>query len=372
MHNHTTLQFVTLPTILTNWPWPRKLSEYYQDAGAESAAWVESFHPFHGRSIEAFRKCDFSLLASLTYSPREKSLSSLFPSTSHYVLIFCPAIIRLAWDLMHLFFVFDEYTDVEDKRGAQAVHQVIREILANPEEPSQQKDACVSAIARDFWLRARASVPAGASCIRHFVDAWTSYTAAVIEEADDRANKRYRSFEDYMRIRKNTAGGAPTLALTEFGLDLPDEVFDHPIVASLRDRAETLIVLVNDIYSFIMEKSRGLAIHNGVEIVMRERNISIQEAMDWLGNYCNELAGSFLIEFESLPSWGPDVDARVAKYVNGLGQWVRGIDDWHFESARYFGSAGPVIKQTRIAGLAPPSRGYVSRCSRRGSTYDTM
>ncbi|KXN86840.1 Delta(6)-protoilludene synthase [Leucoagaricus sp. SymC.cos] len=353
MQNHTNPGFVMLPTILTNWPWCWKLSDYYQVASTESAAWVESFHPFHGQSIEAFRDCNFSLLASLTYSPREKP------------------IIRLACDLMHLFFVFDEYTDVADKRGAQALHQAIQEILANPEKPGQQKDTCVSAIARDFWLRARALVPAGASCIRHFVDAWTSYTAAVIEEADDRANKRYRSFEDYMRIRKNTAGGAPTLALIEFGLDLPDEVFDHPIVTSLRDRAETLIVLVNDIYSFIMEKSRGLAIHNGVEIVMRERNISIQEAMNWLGNYCDGLADSFLIELESLPSWGADVDARVTKYVNGLGQWVRGIDDWHFESARYFGSAGPDTKKTRIARFAPPSRGYVSRCPRRGSAHDT-
>jgi hypothetical protein len=48
-----------------------------------------------------------------------------------------------------------------------------------------------------------------------------------------------------MNIRRNTAGGGPTLALTEFGLNLPDEVYYHPVISSLREKAELLIVLVN-------------------------------------------------------------------------------------------------------------------------------
>jgi hypothetical protein len=121
-----------------------------------------------------------------------------------------------------------------------------------------------------------------------------------------------------------------------------------------------------------MEKSRGLAIHNGVEIVSRERSIPIQQAMDWLGDYCNKLARGFLIDLASVPTWGADVDTRVSAYINGLGQWVRGIDDWHFESARYFGSEAAIVKQTRIVTLIPRSRGYVAHRPRRGSTYDTM
>jgi hypothetical protein len=124
-----------------------------------------------------------------------------------------------------------------------------------------------------------------------------------------------------------------------------------------------------------MEQSRGLAIHNAVEVVMRERKMSLQAAMDWLGKYCDELAENFLLDLAILPSWGAEVDSRVSAYINGLGQWVRGIDDWHFESARYFGSEAPTVKQTRIATLIPPSRGYVSRRSnrpRRGSQYDTL
>lgn len=108
-----------------------------------------------------------------------------------------------------------------------------------------------------------------------------------------------------------------------------------------------------------MEKSRGLAVHNSVEVVMHEQQISIQEAMDWLGGYCDEIIEGFLADLLAIPSWGPDLDRRVAVCVNGLGQWVRGMDDWHFESGRYFGSDGPVIKQTRITTLRPPSHGYL-------------
>ncbi|KAJ3576387.1 hypothetical protein NP233_g482 [Leucocoprinus birnbaumii] len=339
---------VTLPNILNQWPWRRRLSEHFQDAKAESTAWVEAFRPFRGRALQSFRKCDFSLLASLTYSPREKEL------------------IRLGCDLMNLFFVFDEYTDVEDRDGVQVIHQKIQDIFMNPGDLPPRKENCVFAVARDFWRHARAQVPEDASCLQHFLDTWTEYTAAVVQEADDRAKKRYRSFDDYMKIRRNTAGGGPTLALIEFGLDLPEEVYYHPVISSLREKAEILIVLVNDIYSYIMEKSRGLATHNGVEILIHERHITLQNAMDWLGDYCNEIAEAFLADMKSVPSWGADVDTRVFLYIDGLGQWVRGIDDWHFESARYFGSEAAIVKQTRVATITPPSRGYVTLSRKTG------
>ncbi|KAF5349193.1 hypothetical protein D9756_009520 [Leucocoprinus leucothites] len=91
------------------------------------------------------------------------------------------------------------------------------------------------------------------------------------------------------------------------------------------------------------------------------KKIPLQEAMDWLGDYCDELVDSFLVNLKSVPSWGAEVDRRASVYINGLGQWVRGIDGWHFESTRYFGSEAPIVKQTRIATLIPSSRGYVVR-----------
>ena len=79
-----------LPDVLVDFPWPRNLSEHYCEAKAESVAWTESFHPFDEEGLRRFNLCDFGtslspslwayptlafwpdLLASLTYSPREK------------------------------------------------------------------------------------------------------------------------------------------------------------------------------------------------------------------------------------------------------------------------------------------------------------
>lgn len=66
-----------------------------------------------------------------------------------------------------------------------------------------------------------------------------------MQEAEDRSSDNYRNFEDYISIRRHTAGGNATLALTEFGLDLPEEVYHHPVIRSLREKAEYLIALIN-------------------------------------------------------------------------------------------------------------------------------
>jgi hypothetical protein len=73
----------------------------------------------------------------------------------------------------------------------------------------------------------------------------------VTQEAHDRAERRIRSLEDYMDLRRNTSGARPTVTLIEFGLDLPEFVTSHPTMASLREQAVDLIVLVNVSESYL-------------------------------------------------------------------------------------------------------------------------
>ncbi|KAF9444714.1 hypothetical protein P691DRAFT_677094 [Macrolepiota fuliginosa MF-IS2] len=56
--------------------------------------------------------------------------------------------IRLGCDLMNLFFVFDEYTDVEDKSGAQNICDVIIETMKNPDKP-RPREVCIWATAKE-------------------------------------------------------------------------------------------------------------------------------------------------------------------------------------------------------------------------------
>lgn len=44
---------------MANWPWPRVINPHYEEVGAVSNEWIESFKPFTPESQIAFKKCDF-------------------------------------------------------------------------------------------------------------------------------------------------------------------------------------------------------------------------------------------------------------------------------------------------------------------------
>jgi hypothetical protein len=50
------------------------------------------------------------------------------------------------------------------------------------------------------------------------------------------------------------------------------------------------------------------------------------------------------------------VDTELARYVDGLGNWVRASGQWGFESERYFGKKGPEIEKNRWVRLSPKGR----------------
>lgn len=84
---------------------------------------------------------------------------------------------------------------------------------------------------------------------------------------------------------------------------------------------------------------------------MKEHNLDLQAALDWLGAHCEQTISRFLSNVKRVPSWGAETDEKVKVYIDGMGQWVRGNDDWSHQSKRYYGHDGPIIKETRIITL---------------------
>jgi hypothetical protein len=112
-------------------------------------------------------------------------------------------------------------------------------------------------------------------------------------------------------------------------------------------------------HSYVREISCGLANHNIITVIMHERNLDLQGALDWLDRYANGIVSCFLSDLRRVPSWGPEVDARVRVYIDGLGQWVRGNDDWSCEGKRYHGDDGMKIKETRLISILPRTGNYL-------------
>jgi hypothetical protein len=84
---------------------------------------------------------------------------------------------------------------------------------------------------------------------------------------------------------------------------------------------------------------------------MHELDLDIHGAMDWVASYHQNLVRSFLKTRVDVPTFGEKIDAQLATYIDGLGNWVRANDSWSFESERYFGKKGPHIQKTRMVQL---------------------
>lgn len=84
---------------------------------------------------------------------------------------------------------------------------------------------------------------------------------------------------------------------------------------------------------------------------MKDFKLDLEAALEWLAAHCAETVSRFLENLKKIPSWTQEVDEKVKIYVDGLGQWVRGNDDWSYESKRYYGEQGLSIKATRALTL---------------------
>ncbi|PPQ72274.1 hypothetical protein CVT26_006495 [Gymnopilus dilepis] len=323
----------TLPDLLAEFPWPRHLSEHYEECKAESTAWTESYRAFDKVSLKTVDLGDFNLLACLTYGPRDKEL------------------IRLGCDLMNLFYVFDEYTDVLDGSGAEKLREIMMDAFKNPEKERPADELPVGAMARDFWIRASRYVSADANCVQHFFQYLDAYSKGVVNEAEDRADRKRPTFEEFLPLRRNWSGCMPCFSLCEFGLDVPEEAYQHPRMVALREATTDIVAITNDIYSYAREKERGLESQNPIELLMAEKNLSVQGAIDYLAQYIAQVQAAFLDNVANMPSWGEDADRKVKMYIDGLAQWIRGNDDWSFEGGRYFGKRGAEIQKSRVVTL---------------------
>lgn len=90
-----------------------------------------------------------------------------------------------------------------------------------------------------------------------------------------------------------------------------------------------------------------------IPILMNDKGLSLQEAVDYVGDLCRDTIDGFVENQGRIPSWGPEVDRDVAIYVKGLRDWIVGSLHWSFMTERYFGKSGAEVKKNRIVHLLP-------------------
>lgn len=100
-----------------------------------------------------------------------------------------------------------------------------------------------------------------------------------------------------------------------------------------------------------------------IVVVMCQKGLDLQSAVDFVGDMCKQAIDRFKAERAKLPSWGPEIDRQVNMYANGLADWIVGSLHWSFETTRYFGTNGRKIKATRVVELLPLRPEVASRVS---------
>ena len=222
---------------------------------------------------------------------------------------------------------------------AKISHEYVVSLMCTLSPPS-------NAFIRRF--RARLVKRAGPKNLRRFIALGESYTACVAREAELRERGEVLSLKEFIPHRRNNSAVLLCYSLVEYilGIDLDDEIYEDPDFAEaywaavdhvcwsnvrplcLRPPFQTS-PLVQDVYSYDMEQSKGHTGNNVVTVLMKEKGISLQDAADYAGRQCNVFMQKYL-QARSRVASSSTLSPDALRYIDSLGQWVVGNLVWVF------------------------------------------
>lgn len=74
-----------------------------------------------------------------------------------------------------------------------------------------------------------------------------------MQQSLDRSKASLRDVQTYFEVRRETIGVKPSFAINQIHLDIPDYVFESPIITRLTNLSIDMILIGNDIYSYNVE-----------------------------------------------------------------------------------------------------------------------
>lgn len=220
-----------------------------------------------------------------------------------------------------------------------------------------------------FSFRARFMQFATPQHLQRFLERCKQLMQSTVEEAKLRQRGEVLSLEAYIPLRRLNVGVYVCFAFTEavLGVNLSDEVYNDPVFSRLYDTATDLVWWANvspflpktrkqlttgqDLYSYNMEQAKGHQGNNVITVLLQSKGMVIQTAADYAGTQFDQQVRAFVADKVTLPSWGPTIDADVAKCVHGLEHWVVGNLQFSGETDRYL---SPKEKITRVVTLRKP------------------
>ncbi|KZT04738.1 terpenoid synthase [Laetiporus sulphureus 93-53] len=323
---------IRLPDLMKSIPFPIRLNPYTRFVSADSDASILESSNLKKEQRSKFIGLNSGLLCGMCYS--ECGFEEL----------------RACTDFMSFLFNLDDWSDEFDTEGTKGLEEAVMNTLRYPE--TFRSDTVAARVTKSWWMKMLETI--GPNSKKRFVDTMDLYFKAITQQAADRAAMRVPELAAYIHLRRRTSGCKTGFVLIGYTahIDLPDEVYEHPLIQGLMDITNDSISWCNDIFSYYRERSLGDP-HNLVCVLMKAFDLEQQAAIDYAADMVIKTIERFLAIKAELPSWGPEVDALVEVYVQGLEDWIGANAEWSFMTERYFGKDAPRVRKSLQIKLSP-------------------
>ncbi|GAB1521198.1 hypothetical protein RhiTH_004289 [Rhizoctonia solani] len=291
-----------------------KLNPHHEEAEAGSLAWFDNYDLHAGPHREEFLSARYCLLASYCYP--DADLGHLRPVMDFIIWL-------VAYDDMA-----DDGEFCDSIEALKHAFGMTLKFLRNPDAP--HPNLKYLAALKSFYNRMREN--GNPAALRRFVEGAEGYMQAALQDTMNRA-----------------------AAALEYAheIELPNKVHEDPIVSELALAGNQILTWSNDIYSFSLEQAKGYT-HNILFVIMWNKEVDLQAAVDFVERMIQKRVKEYIDAKALLPSFGPEIDHQVAKYIQGIEHCIQANISWSLMSPRYFGADFEKVKETRIVNLMAP------------------
>ncbi|MFI9406888.1 hypothetical protein [Nocardia sp. NPDC052316] len=258
----------------------------------------------------------------------------------------------LTVDLKSFYFLFDDQFDGPQGKDPSHVARICQKLIevVHRDTAADSKAAPVVSAFADLWARSRDGMTT--SWIARTSHDWERYFASYPYEAIGRHAGTIPDLDDYMVIRR---GSAATESVTDMverlnRIELPPIVFHGPQIRLMREIAADVPFICNDVFSYEKERGRG-DVYNLVAVLCHGRQLSVEEAVGYIRTMVAARVSRFFQLRLQIPQILQGLDiaaadrATVTRYAEGLGDWLRGHNDWMSSTVRYRPAGAPPADQ---------------------------
>ncbi|GJE85112.1 terpenoid synthase [Phanerochaete sordida] len=260
-----------LPDLQAVWTHKPRFNVHFEEAAAGSQEWFLGHNPLEGKLLQIFKKCGGELLCAW-----------VFPYAGLQQL-------RTACDLINLLFMIDTISDEQNGRDALATGMQFYNAL---KDDSYDDGSVLCKMTKEF--KRRFFPYAGPATSHRFLEHSKNYVLGFAREAELREQGVVLDFATFGPFRRENSGARYVLGAFGYllGMDMPDEIFEHPIYMEMHLAAVDMICWSNDIYSYDVEQAMGHFGNNILTVLQREEGIDLQAATDLAAEYFQERAAT--------------------------------------------------------------------------------